>query len=484
MGYARAFAAVVFLCALARAAPALAETWDWCALGESFEPGRETVLVRHVRLQVSGESLGELSVALSEEIIRRRLWPEGIEKVHVSPYVAGECGPADSEGAEFEIALSAEDLGKVREELGHRGDATGGPTIDAISRRASVTAGTAPAPANAEGKSRVNWVRLFFATNRAATGSTASDRAFGAEDADRISWGSVDVSIPHAHERGTLESPSIFKLEWTADPDKHVALAPELVPMAPARWKEEVGRRAAAVGRPGVLLFVHGYNVSFADGARRAAQFSYDVAFNGPTVYFSWPSDGRLIPYMHDEAAASAASELMADVLQVVTTLGPDIPVYVVAHSMGNRVMLRGLASLMGRDRALNVPLRQVVMAAPDIGRREFSRVFDRWLAGTAPRYTVYASSKDKPVNLSEWLHGDRRLGDGGPDIAVIDGVDSVDASALTSSWFDLNHSYFGDKASVLSDLFTLIHRGTQPSERPRLRAVEGANGRYWAFAP
>lgn len=470
------------LCWAVRAVPSFAETWDWCALGESFVPGHETIRVRHVRLRVTGESLGELSSALSEELIRRRLWPEGIEKVHVSPYVAGECGPADQEGDDIEIALSADDLTRLRDEIGHRGDGAGGPTVDAVSRHASVT--TVPAKASADGKTRLNWVRIFFATNRNATGSLASDRAFGSDDADRLSWGSVDVSIPHAHERGTLESPSIFKLEWTTDPDKHVALAPQLVLLEPAGWKEEVKRRASAVGRPGVLLFVHGYNVSFADGARRAAQFSYDVAFNGPTVYYSWPSDGRLIPYMHDEAAASAASELMADVLQVVTTLGPDVPVYVVAHSMGNRVMLRGLASLMGRDRALNIPLRQVVMAAPDIGRKEFSRVFDRWLVGTAPRYTVYASSKDKPVNVSEWLHGDRRLGDGGPDIAVIDGVDSVDASDLTSAWFDLNHSYFGDKTSLLSDLFTLIHRGTQPSERPRLRALEGANGRYWSFVP
>jgi len=495
--------AAVAIAALFRVPAASAEMLDWCALGKSLTPDRAVVLLSRVRLQVEGAPLGDLAAALSQEIIRRRVWSGEVDSVHVSPYVREQCGPSDVATHLFELRLSASDVEGLRRELEHRGGGSTGPTVDAVTARAVAApplmepghqsvvypepAAVDPAPPP-EGvpvpAMQYDWVRIYFATNRNATGEAASDKAFGSEDSDRIAWGSVDVSIPHTHKIGKIESPSIFKFEWVSDPAKHVALAPRLTMLTPEAWKGEVKARATALDGPGVLVFVHGYNVSFANGARRAAQFSYDIAFTGPTVYYSWPSDGALLPYMHDEAAAAAASELMGDVLQAVTGLAPGKPVYVVAHSMGNRVMLRGLEVLLLRDPKARRSLSQVVMAAPDVGRMEFKRMFANTLAGTNPRYTLYASANDKPVDLSEWLHGDARLGDGGPDIAVVDGLDSVDATAVTKRMFDLDHSYFGDTQSLLSDLIDLIHLGMEPSARKRLRATEGTHGRYWVFVP
>jgi len=61
------------------------------------------------------------------------------------------------------------------------------------------------------------------------------------------------------------------------------------------------GARNCASGhgarKPGVLLFVHGYNVSFEDAARRTGQLAYDLGFEGPTVFFSWPSRGSVTAY-------------------------------------------------------------------------------------------------------------------------------------------------------------------------------------------
>jgi esterase/lipase superfamily enzyme len=174
----------------------------------------------------------------------------------------------------------------------------------------------------------------------------------------------------------------------------------------------------------------------------------------------------------------------MADVLQTITSLAPGTPVYLVAHSMGNRVMLHGLAELLRRSPDAHQSLQQVVMAAPDVSVREFKNLITIDLAGTAPRYTLYADRHDLPVAVSEWLHGDHRLGDGGPGIAVFRGVDSIDASAISKEFFGLNHSYFGDTTSLVSDLFTLIHYGYGPSQRFRLKAVVATQGQYWKFMP
>jgi len=66
-------------------------------------------------------------------------------------------------------------------------------------------------------------VRVFFGTDRKKTGETAPAKFFAAERGD-LSLGSVDVSIPHDHRMGELEGPSIWKLQFSDDPSKHVVL--------------------------------------------------------------------------------------------------------------------------------------------------------------------------------------------------------------------------------------------------------------------
>ncbi len=66
-------------------------------------------------------------------------------------------------------------------------------------------------------------VRVFYATDRARTGSRDPDDFHGGDFAE-LEYGRVEVSIPPGHEVGELESPSILRFEFRADPDKHVAV--------------------------------------------------------------------------------------------------------------------------------------------------------------------------------------------------------------------------------------------------------------------
>ena len=53
-------------------------------------------------------------------------------------------------------------------------------------------------------------------------------------------------------------------------------------------------------GRSDILVFLHGYNVSFEEAALRAAQISCDLKFPGLSAFFSWPSQGTLGPFAYD----------------------------------------------------------------------------------------------------------------------------------------------------------------------------------------
>lgn len=457
----------------------------YCVRASSFAPGREFQQTRQLAVRFEGPPAGDLQVMLVEQSARQQFWPaeaaDPTATVLVEPFTDALCGQEPL--STLALAYTAEQLTEMGKER-NRGPGDQ-PTVRTVSRQASGTpsAEKRPPPSAAPAARRHDWFRLYFATTRQPTGIATADKAFGSQRSSQVRFGTVEVSIPHDHRWAKLESPSIFKLEWDASPDRHLMLGPTLTALDLGVWKQELAQRASAFGKPGVLLFVHGYNNTFEVAAQRAAQLAHDLSFGGPTVLFSWPSDGELLAYTRDEEDARTAWRQMADVLDNLTRLGPGVPVYVVAHSMGNRVLTEGLAKLLQRRPSADRQFKQVVLAAPDVGVEEFRQ---RWLddlkSTNAPRYTLYASGHDLPVAASAWLHGQKRLGSGGVDTPVFDGLDSIDASALTREWFGLNHSYFGDNETVLSDLFTLIHQGIPPEKRPRLRKVSGQDGAYWEF--
>lgn len=463
-------------------APAAAEQIMLCIRGQSFQPGREFLQTRQLKLQADGPALGDLLLPLATRAVRDKLWPDlQPDEVHGAPFDAHLCGSEPV--AELAVTYTATDLETIRPELSRGpGDQ---PRLSAVARQSAAKAAPAKeAPiGTAAGARRHDWVHLYFVTTRQPTGDKKAADAFGKARNDALTFGSVDVSIPADHRWAKLESPSVMRLEWDTDAQRHVKLADEFHVLSPDTMKAELARRAGAFNKAGVLLFVHGYNNSFGEAALRAAQLTYDLAFPGPTVLFSWPSDGELLSYASDEQKALTAWRQMAQVLDRLTRLGPGIPVYVVAHSMGNRVFTQGLAELLRQRPGADRALRQVVLASPDIGAEEFRQ---RWLfelkSANAPRYTLYASQEDVPVALSAWLHGEPRLGSGGPGIAVLPGLDSIDASAITKEWFGLSHSYFGDNQTVMSDLFLVIHQGLEPGKRPRLQESNGHRGKYWEF--
>ena len=74
--------------------------------------------------------------------------------------------------------------------------------------------------------------------------------------------------------------PRWWKLEFTADPDKHLVV--HNVRSLPEG--EFVARARALLGRgpkKEVLVFIHGFRVPFREGLLTAAQLAYDLQFEG-----------------------------------------------------------------------------------------------------------------------------------------------------------------------------------------------------------
>jgi esterase/lipase superfamily enzyme len=323
-------------------------------------------------------------------------------------------------------------------------------------------------------------VRVLFATNRdRAAGSPAQ---FGSDPATDLSYGFCDVSVPRDHRMGELEAPSIWRLELREDPEKHVVLLSTKSESAADFYRDVAARVAESTSRQ-ALVFVHGFNQTFEDATRRTAQIAYDLAFDGPAIAFSWPSQGSVLDYLKDQRNADLSAQSLERLLTQLKGSAKQITVHVVAHSMGNRVLARALEHLGESVQTSGPkPVREVALMAPDIDAALFRQAAGK-IAASAERVTLYASAQDSALQAARTLAGYPRAGDAGQNLVVVPGIQTVDASSVQTSVLGLGHSYYADNSTILSDLFALI-RGRRPDERFGLEAVTAPAGQYWRFRP
>lgn len=450
--------------------------YDLCARGI----GSTLTQTAHVKIYIDGPDLGEHTNFVLRTLVKHQLWGGKAEEVFTETYSAGQCGDF-GRMSKIGSSVTLSDLEQLAAEL-ERGLRDESPTMARLLNLASFESIGLQrgGPKIPKGEIPFYTVRVLYTTNRNQNESRVPDEQFGLKRGNDLLFGAVNVTIPLEHHMGQLETPSILMLRWRKDPYKHIMLQSVEVTNRET-WRQELQRRAVPLGKPGVLLFIHGYNVSFAGAAMRTAQLAYDLGFAGAAVFFSWPSRGELIPYTSDEQEAEWSVHDMKTVLRELASLGPDVPVYVIAHSMGNRVLTRALKELVAQDRIQLSAFKEVALTAPDIDADVFKREIAPAVLGVGPRVTLYASSNDVALMASRKLHGGyRRLGESDPEVLVMKDMDTVDASNIKTDF--MGHSYFGDSGTVMADLFYLIRQRLKPSERFALEPVRSTGGDYWRF--
>jgi esterase/lipase superfamily enzyme len=345
------------------------------------------------------------------------------------------------------------------------------PTAPTTAAPPPTAAAPAPAPEYAV-------VRTFFATDRNLTGKSEQSEIFGVGRSD-LSYGLCQVSIPRDHRMGELESPSIWRLEFREDPSAHVVLLSTEV-YSKDKYFNELAAQVSNDPAGSAFLFVHGYNVTFEDAARRTAQISYDIGFGGAPVFYSWPSQGKTPAYTIDEQNVEWAQANLRVFLEDFFVRSDARNVYLIAHSMGNRALTRALASLLADKPAFGDRLTEVILTAPDIDAEVFKRDIAPALTRSGRPVTLYASSEDLALAASKTVHGSPRAGDSGEALVLVSGIETIDATAVDTSL--LGHSYFAEERSVLSDMFYLIHNGQRPDDRFGLKRIDSEAGPYWEF--
>lgn len=322
-------------------------------------------------------------------------------------------------------------------------------------------------------------VEVFYATDRKIEDTSNVKSYFGSLRGE-LTYGSVQVSIPRDHRMGEVESPSIWRFEFKEDLEKHVVLL-DIASLEKESYFNALSSRINESGKKSAFIYIHGYNVTFEDAARRTGQMAYDLGFDGVPVFYSWPSHGSTPKYFSDEVNIKWAESNVRDFLSDFLKASEADNVFLIAHSMGNRALIRAYIDVVKSIPSYGVKIKEVILAAPDIDADVFKRDIAPALAESGSPVTLYASSRDIPLKVSRVIHGGHpRAGDSGDDIIVISGIETIDATEVETSF--LSHSYYADDRSVLSDMFYIINQGLRATERSGLKELNDQKGKHWVF--
>lgn len=334
-------------------------------------------------------------------------------------------------------------------------------------------------------------IRVFFVTNRNHLPNN-KEAVFGAhfnpDGVAALRFGFADYGI----KAGKPEFKSVFVYPEAKADDP----ADGFTKVGSAGFLEDL-RAAMGDGESDTLVFIHGFNVTFVEALHAGARLGNQVTIKAKrlnVVVFSWPADGKAIPWMsyysdREDARSSGAAVARAylKLHDFICALKPDEQckrnLHLLAHSMGNYVLRNGLQALISKEpRRLVRLFHEMVLAAADEDEDAFeSDAKLRLLPQLGRRITLYHNSRDRALLISDKTKANPdRLGSDGPrmldllpkKIVVVDCRRVAPAEGESDIAY---HSYFLTCPPVAIDLTAVLSGeeagmiGNREVERPDL---------------
>lgn len=290
-------------------------------------------------------------------------------------------------------------------------------------------------------------VTMLVATTRKP--SDDPGKLYSGDRGAAISLNSVTVSIPPDRNR------KIGEVQWPSrmppNPEKEFA-ATEVAKVQSEEQAFDWYRRNRKSKRQ-VIIFVHGFNNTYADAVFRFAQIVHDSGTDAAPILFTWPSRGRVFDYLYDKESANYSRRALEDLI-LQAAKSPDVAdVTILAHSMGGWLAAEALRGVAMREKSIPAKVKNVILASPDIDidvvRRQFIEMGPK-----RPHFTILTSTRDKAMDVSRWLSGgvDRV---GGSDLTIVApvleelGVSVIDTSGVATR-DALGHNAFADSPEIV----------------------------------
>lgn len=330
----------------------------------------------------------------------------------------------------------------------------------------------------------VRIVEFLFATTREATSSNTNKVQFSGSRAKDLTLGAARVRIPEKHDIGRIELPKKLNFwgytvyEAKLDEKKHFAIR-SVVKLNKDEWGSIVQEKSSKEA----LVFIHGYNTSFEDALYSNAQILWDIQYKrGTSILFTWASKGQMIDYVYDQQSALLARSAFLDLLRILRDEFGIEKINVLAHSMGNLIVLDALANAEKTKNPLRIS--ELILAAPDVDRDYFLQVAAN-VRKITDGMTLYCSAADKAMTGSRQLAKVPRAGDVPPEGPIlIPDIETIDVTAMGQEILGINHDVFASNRSVMNDVKAILNGLHPPDARGEARRVPEGSDRpkYWRY--
>jgi esterase/lipase superfamily enzyme len=255
-------------------------------------------------------------------------------------------------------------------------------------------------------------LRLFYASNRApssAADDAAPDRRFSSQRQAELTLGSFDIAVEPTLGLGMLMNPS----DWLINEEIQLRAVRGL--SRPA-FSGELREQVLASSYRSLLVVVHGYRETFPSALRKTAFLSHVLDIDTPVLLFDWPGDqgASLTGYRRARRVATASGAELAAALELISGQVEPQRIWLVANSLGAQVVVDAFHYLAAdADFAdLEAEIENIVLTAPDVGRRDFDERFRTEVEALADNLTIYVSSNDRALLVSRLVNRGRRLGE------------------------------------------------------------------------
>jgi esterase/lipase superfamily enzyme len=383
-------------------------------------------------------------------------------------------------------------------------------------------------------------VDLLYITDRGPETDADSSLPYGQERAESIAFGSARVEIGPDVSWESLERESRlaertralnlslgrveelgrfpnepYGLELRADGGLYRDSADVMDHKnAARRLREELQQRLARSPSKEVMLYVHGFNETFATAAFTAADLCHFLGREPVCAFFTWPASRTgnvLVSYSSTTESAQYAEDHLRKVIRMLATTPGVERLQLLAHSRGAGLLLKVVRDLLvetfaaGKEPINSMRIGNVVLFSPDIDIDVASKyimwgisdpdMFTVWRGERLPRgiggrLTIYSSPQDRALLFSRILFRSRsRAGNIRSEEVSMDfqrylaPLDKVDIIVYEGKRTDKHgHFYFTTNPRVSSDVIQLLRYGKKPNDPGRELVKVGPI--VWKFPP
>ena len=366
-----------------------------------------------------------------------------------------------------------------------------------------------PSTAEEANQAALDSTDILYVTNRSPLVLENGASSYSSERSHSFGFGSVQVLGADASNSVVAEPIEIGRFPETPyslekQSDHYIRSSSVIAEHTKAlnTFKNELSKRVEKSSSKEVIIFIHGYNNSFDDAVKSAAQLCNDLGFNNfVCVPFTWPAGGTkgiLFGYNVDRESGEFSVPDLRKTIRMVADTKVVRKIHLIAHSRGADVLASTFQQLgieayaQKSNTSKRFKVDNIILAAPDMDIDvAYTRVrgivsdpdisYGNTVDDRSPFYpdqlhlTVYTSSNDLALDTSKGLFGsDARLGQvKADDSGKVEALSNKSLGAVEYISVDdqadiIGHSYFLSNTSVRRDIVAII--------RDHIRA--GASGR------